>query len=128
MTESNKLETDRDERTGRFLTGNGGGGRPKGSRNRLGEAFIEDLYSEWRNSGASALKRMAADEPGQFVKVVAQILPREIDASLTVEHVELFNSARDYAAAFRVALAHIGSDFEDDTPELIEAEASSDDA
>jgi hypothetical protein len=116
MTESNK-----DETTGRFLTSNNAGrGRPKGSRNRLGEAFIEDLYSEWRNSGASALKRMAADEPAQFVKVVAQILPREIDATLNID-VELFSEAKTYAQAFRLAQRFIGGELEDDAVELIEA-------
>ena len=33
---------------GRFVPGNNGGaGRPKGSRNLLGEAFIADLYEHW---------------------------------------------------------------------------------
>ena len=122
MTEDlNNGRTDRNERTGRFLTGNNGGGRKVGSRNRLGEQFITDLYREWENSGASALKRMAADEPAQFVKVVAQILPREIDATLTVEHMELFAQARNFAEAFRLAQRYIGADPDD--PELIEVEA-----
>jgi hypothetical protein len=111
----------RDERTGRFLTGNRGGGRKVGSRNRLGEQFITDLYQEWSNSGAEALKKMATEEPGAFVKVVASILPRELDATLTVEHVELFAQARNFAEAFRLAQRYIGA--EPDDPELIEVEA-----
>lgn len=38
---------DRDPETGRFLTGNGGGGRPKGSRNKLGEQFLEALAQDF---------------------------------------------------------------------------------
>jgi hypothetical protein len=129
MSENNgngkQIEDTRDERTGRFLTGNPGGGRKVGSRNRLGEQFITDLYEEWRNSGASALKRMAADEPGAFVRVCAGLLPKEIDATLSVEHELLFNSARDYGAAFRLAKAYLLAQPDD---ELIEVEASSDES
>lgn len=37
--------SDRDPETGLFLTGNNDGGRPKGSRNKLGEAFLPDVYA-----------------------------------------------------------------------------------
>jgi hypothetical protein len=40
-----KHKPQQDEK-GRFLTGNSGGGRPKGSRNQLGEAFVADLYAD----------------------------------------------------------------------------------
>ena len=33
----------RDRETGRFQPGNNGGGRPRGSRNKLGEQFLNDL-------------------------------------------------------------------------------------
>jgi hypothetical protein len=42
-----KPKPEQDEK-GRFVPGNnGGGGRPIGSRNQLGEAFIVDLYADW---------------------------------------------------------------------------------
>lgn len=117
-------EIARNPETGRFVAGNcGNGGRPKGSRNKLGEAFVEDLYAEWQRSGANALARVAKDDPTAFVRVVAQILPREIDASLTVEHVELFSEARNFAEAFRMAQRMIGGELE-----YIEAEVESDGA
>src|SRR6516164_11420290 len=53
------------------------GGRVKGSRNRISEAFLKDLAAEWEASGPDALKIMAKDEPGNFVKVVAALLPKE---------------------------------------------------
>jgi hypothetical protein len=44
---------ERDAKTGRFVTGNfGGPGRKLGSRNKLGEAFIEDLRDAWIEHGA----------------------------------------------------------------------------
>jgi len=108
----------RDEKTGRFLPGNSGnGGRPKGSRNKLGEAFIADVFEEWQKSGADALKRMAQDDPTSFVRVVAGVLPKEIDASVTVT-VEQFQRAETYLQAFRLARDFIGAE---DKPLLIEA-------
>jgi hypothetical protein len=53
------------------------GGRVKGSRNRISEAFLKDLAAEWEESGPLALKVMAKEEPGNFVKVVAALLPKE---------------------------------------------------
>jgi hypothetical protein len=107
----------RDE-SGRFLTGNNGGGRPRGSRNKLGEQFVSDLYSEWQKSGAAALKRMSQDDPTAFVRVVAGILPREIDATLSVD-VDLFAECRDFAAAFRLARSVIGAEIEAEDQRLI---------
>ena len=82
------------DRNGRFLTGNNGGGRPKGSRNKLGEKFIEDAYAEWQKSGPAALKTMAETDPGGFVRMIAGILPAKLD--VTIEH-ELFAAASTFA-------------------------------
>jgi hypothetical protein len=81
-TNQNKALEGRDANTGRFVSGNNGGGRPKGSRNKLTTEFIDDLRAEWQKSGPSALQRLAQDDPGAFVRVVAQILPKEIDANV----------------------------------------------
>ena len=69
----------KDEKTGRFVTGNIGGGRKKGSRNKLGEAFCDDVYAEWQEHGRQALIDMREEKPGDFVKVVAGILPKEMN-------------------------------------------------
>lgn len=108
MTNTNTARTpdQRDER-GRFLTGNNGGGRPKGSRNRLGEKFIEDAFAEWQKSGPAALKTMAETDPGGFVRVIAGILPAKLD--VTIES-ELFAAASTFAEAFRIARQHIGAE------------------
>jgi hypothetical protein len=53
-------------------------GRPKGSRNRLGETFLNDLVEVWHTKGPQALQIVAATEPVAFTKLVASILPREV--------------------------------------------------
>jgi hypothetical protein len=53
-------------------------GRPKGSRNKLGEAFIQDLYSDWQENGLATIETVRAERPHEYLKVVASILPKEV--------------------------------------------------
>jgi len=111
MSRNNGLNQ-RDAKTGRFLTGsNGGPGRKVGSRNRLGEAFISDLHDEWQKSGAEALRRVARDDPVNFVKVTASLLPRLIDSTLSVD-IDVFSEARTYAQAQKIALVYLKGEIE----------------
>src|SRR6476619_3620485 len=61
-----------------FRPGQSGNGRPKGSRNKLSEALLDDLYAEWQEQGRDAIKKMAEKTPGDFVKVVASLMPKVI--------------------------------------------------
>ncbi|MGC2779990.1 MAG: hypothetical protein WA418_30560 [Bradyrhizobium sp.] len=104
MGDNNKNE--RDTRTGRFLPGNSGfGGRPKGSRNRLGEAFITDLRDEWECHGPDIIARVARDEPGTLLKVIASLLPKDININQTVEV-----NAAGFLDNFRQAVAMLGNE------------------
>jgi hypothetical protein len=60
-------------------------GRPKGSRNRLADAFVSDLAIAWERHGSAALDRCAEEEPGTFVKVIASLLPKTIDLNASLE-------------------------------------------
>ena len=60
---------------------------------------------------------MAADEPAQYLRLIAQILPRELDIALNVNS-NLFAEAHDYIQAYRMAREYIGAD----TQPLIEAD------
>jgi hypothetical protein len=107
----------RDASSGRFITGNNGGGRPRGARNRLSEVFLENLLSEWERSGQEALRKCATDEPAQFCKIVANLMPAKIDQTLTVD-VDLFQSAQSFHEAWQLAKETLGIDHD---PLLIEA-------
>jgi len=54
-------------------------GRPKGSRNKLGEAFLADMLEDWEANGKSAIEVVRAEKPEQYLKVVASILPKEVN-------------------------------------------------
>jgi hypothetical protein len=68
----------RDTETGRFLSGNSGGGRPKGSRNKLGEQFLEALTQDFTAHGQQAIVACREEKPTEYVKVVASLLPKEL--------------------------------------------------
>jgi Family of unknown function (DUF5681) len=53
-------------------------GRPKGSRNKLGENFLDDVYQKWQQHGSKALETMATSEPGKFCQMAASLLPKEM--------------------------------------------------
>jgi hypothetical protein len=74
----NNTDAFRDKTTGRFLTGNNGGGRKRGARNRLSEAFLEDLQALWERQGEAVLERAARENPVAMTKIIAGILPREV--------------------------------------------------
>ena len=58
-------------------------GRPKGSRNKLSEQFFRDLCDVWEAFGKPALMAMAWTDPVAFVRLVASLIPRELEAPIT---------------------------------------------
>jgi hypothetical protein len=52
-------------------------GRPKGARNKLGEAFLEALHEDFAQHGVDAIQRTREEKPEQYVKVIASLLPKE---------------------------------------------------
>ena len=63
-------------------------GRPQGSRNKLSEEFFRDLCDAWQAFGKPALMTAAWTHPVEFVRVVASLIPRELEATATVVHAE----------------------------------------
>jgi hypothetical protein len=56
----------------------GHSGRPKGTKNKLCRAMLDDLMADWLEGGAAAIKIMRIEEPSQYCKMMASILPREL--------------------------------------------------
>jgi hypothetical protein len=76
------VKPEKDERTGRFLTGNIGGGRPKGARSKLGEAFLDALHEDFNEHGQAAIVQVRTEKPDQYLKVIASILPRDLNVNI----------------------------------------------
>lgn len=97
---------ERDQRTGRFLPGNSGfGGRPRGSRNKLGEQFITDLRDAWAEHGPDVIARVARDDPAALLKVIASLMPKTIDLNANIGI-----DARNVLDAFRQAVGLLGNE------------------
>lgn len=58
-------------------------GRPKGSRNKLGEAFVADMLANWEEHGPETIEQVRTEKPDQYLKVVASILPKELNVKVS---------------------------------------------
>lgn len=63
-------------------------GRPKGARNRLGTQFLEALETDFNQFGAQAIALVREKKPEIYMRVVADLLPKE--ANINVEAGEAF--------------------------------------
>ena len=92
-------------------------GRPKGSKNKLTEAFWADLAAVWEEHGAAALEAMATTEPAKFVQVLASVMPKEVQVDefegMTLEQLEA--GVAELAAELGVEIRAVAGD-EEPTP------------
>jgi hypothetical protein len=82
VSEQSEPENTGEEQVGstKFAAGQSGNpaGRPKGSRNKLGEAFVSALHADFQEHGVDVIARVRLEKPDQYLKVVASLLPKEI--------------------------------------------------
>lgn len=93
MDNQEPLKPEKDEK-GRFIAGNSGnGGRPKGARAKLGEAFIKALFEDFNENGVDAIAQVRDEKPDQYLKVIASLMPKEITGEdggpLIISRIEL---------------------------------------
>src|ERR1700704_5537104 len=67
---------------------NGLAGRPKGSRNKLCRAVLEDLMADWHEGGAAAIKIMRMERPSEYVRAMVSILPKELILESGMENLD----------------------------------------
>lgn len=60
-------------------------GRPKGSRNRLSENFLAALADDFDAHGVKAIKTVREEDPGKYLSVVAQLVPKETDINVKTD-------------------------------------------
>lgn len=57
-------------------------GRPKGSRNKLAESFLDAYARDFEQHGQSVLERVRQEEPGTYLRVAASVLPKEMNVAV----------------------------------------------
>jgi len=96
----------------RFKPGNPG--RPKGSRNKLGEAFLEAMHNDFVEHGVAVIERVRCEKPDQYLKVIASILPKDLNINVNqmddLSDDELIERIRSLDSAIRPFLASQGED------------------
>lgn len=82
-TEQSNALTERKDT--RFQPGNNRNpaGRPKGSRNKLSEAFLTDLQTAWEQQGTAVIQRVIDTRPQDFLKIVSNVLPKDVNIKVT---------------------------------------------
>jgi hypothetical protein len=88
---------------GCFQKGNvGGPGRPKGSRNKLQESFLDALYKDFTANGEAAIKAMRENDPAAYSRVIASLVAKESVVDVTIREVESLSDeqARHMAEEF----------------------------
>jgi len=60
-----------------------GSGRPKGSKNKISEDFLQSFHKIWLEKGEAALLRMVEERPAEFIKVAASLIPKDFHVQQT---------------------------------------------
>lgn len=88
-------------------------GRPLGARSKLGEAFLEAMQQDFEAHGIAAIVEVRETKPDQYLKVIASILPKELNVNVnevdSLTDDELIERIRALDAAIRPYLALEGS-------------------
>jgi Family of unknown function (DUF5681) len=94
-------------------------GRPQGSRNKLSEDFLADLYESWLALGKAALVTAAWTDPVAYVRLVASLMPRELEATIPIVP-ERMSTAQLEALIARDLQGGLDPAATDDDPQIIQ--------
>ena len=95
-----KQDGGRDPVTGQFVKGWKGGGRPKGSKDKLNQQVISTMERLWAQRGDEIMEHLAAEKPEVLAGLVAKLIPQSLAAE-AIEG-EKQNSQADQQVTVRV--------------------------
>jgi hypothetical protein len=89
-------------------------GRPAGSRNKLGEEFIEALQADFKDHGKEAIIKVRTEKPDQYLKVIASIVPKDLNVNINnfdgLSDDELRSELRDLAATLAALVGDVAGE------------------
>jgi hypothetical protein len=77
------------------------------------EDFVADLHESWKTLGRAAITTVAWTDPSTYLRVVASLVPKDIEATITNVHLERMTT-RELEALLRAE--------KDDPADTLEAE------
>ena len=95
---------------------NNGGGRPKGSRNKISEAFLADLYEDWEGNGVEVIRQVREERPADYLKVVASVLPKDLNVNVNPLDMMTDEQLRNYVSSLVREARAFGLDVDGGSP------------
>jgi hypothetical protein len=84
-------------------------GRPKGSKNKLGEDFVAALHADFTKHGADAIVKTRVERPNEYLKIIASIMPKDVNLNVNdyddLTDEQLIERIRSLESAFAEAIA-----------------------
>ena len=60
-------------------------GRPKGSKNKLSQKFIEVLYADFQENGIDAIDLLRDTDLATYSRIIAGLIPKDIDIQAEIQ-------------------------------------------
>jgi len=64
----------------------GNPGRPKGSKNQITKAYLNAITADFYKHGKSVIEAVREKQPDVYLKLVAQLLPKDVVLESEVRH------------------------------------------
>ena len=85
----------RDPTTGQFVAGWKGGGRPKGSKDKLNQQVISTMERLWSQRGDEIMDHLASEKPEVLAGLVARLIPQSLAAEAITGEAEKAQANQD---------------------------------
>jgi hypothetical protein len=96
----------------RFSADNPGRAKQKGARDRLTAAFLTELAESFELNGKAAIEEVRMKDPSTYLRVVASLLPKEIELKRPIDELSDEDLAYLIAALKEIVPAPAADDAE----------------
>jgi len=111
----------RDPVSGQFLPGNSGGGRPKGSKDKVSQKLVTLMTELMEKRGEELIGRVADDDPAAALAILTRIVPQAELQRIFLDGDE-DKQERDTNITIRLVNQQENQALTHDTPRLVEGE------
>ncbi len=116
----------RDPITGHFLPGNSGGGRPKGSKDKVSQKLVNLMTELMERRGEELIGRVADDDPAAALAILTRIVPQAELQRIFLDG-DGDKQGNDTNITIRLVNQQDNQALTNDTPRLVEGELVDDD-